>query len=243
MNTPLNSKVIVRMTLALCLLFLVQLQFTASASGDNSKLGVNHTAWLSLLNKDIGTIGTLADRNPVLQVYVNTILDNRYYASIWANIPLDPHNRSQSTEFDFSVGYVQQFNGYRLDYSVALFDLENPSIGDLDNDILTTRFRVDKGNKYFEVSHYEGINARDGWLAAMGYKFNLSENVSLSSNLSYTSGPFNFDRIAFIHSKLSYQRRKSSITYFAEFIDQVYRENPLDPRRSTLLFGIKSNFL
>lgn len=244
----IRSKNINTKTQFLAFLFgiVMQFNFASIAMSESPKplgeFGVSHTAWLSLLNKDIGTIGTLADKNPVIQVYINSMFENRFYASLWANIPLDPHNRSRSTEFDFSVGYVKHYDEYRFDFSVALFDLENPSIGDLESDIFTTKFRVDKNRQYFEISHYEGIGARDGWLAAIGHQYDIGENFSLSSNLSYTSGPFNFDTVAFVHSKLTYQPRKSRIAYFLEFTDQLYRENPLDPRRSALLFGVRNNF-
>ncbi len=216
----------------------------AEVSDHNGKglPNIDHSGWLSFLSKDIGTIGTLADRNPVMQVYINSTFDNRIYTSLWANIPLDPSNESRSTEFDFSVGYVFQSGDYKYDFSLALFDLQNPSIGDFDNDIITTKFRVDRKNVHFEISHYEGINAQNGWLTAVGYHHSFSERLSLSSTVSYTTGPFNFDAVAFFHTKMTYKFKTGKMAYFAEFVDQLYRENPLDPRRSTMLLGVRRDF-
>ncbi|MBL4670804.1 MAG: hypothetical protein JKX81_00990 [Arenicella sp.] len=221
---------------------LISSDIGASTDLSNGQ-NIQHTGWLSLLNKDIGTIGTLADRSPVMQVYVNSVFDDKFYTSLWANIPLDSDNRSRSTEFDLSLGYIKKYNDYTLDFSVALFDIENPSIGDFENDILTTRFRVDKNNNYFEISHYEGMSAENGWLAAIGNTVKVSDALILYSNLSYTSEPFNFGTVAFVHSKLAYSPVNNGMVYFAEFTDQLYRENPSDPRRSALLFGIRYDFL
>jgi hypothetical protein len=87
------------------------------------------------------------------------------------------------------------------------------------------------------------MDAEDGWLAAIGNTFKVSDVLILYSNLSYTSGPFDFDAVAFVHSKLAYRPINNGMVYFAEFTDQLYRENPLDPRRSALLFGIRYDFL
>jgi len=216
---------------------------TSSFNNDDYQpRNINTTGWVSVLNRDIGTIGTLADNNPVLQVYGATTFKSGFYTSLWANIPLDSDNKYRSTELDLAIGASKTYSGYTFDFSLAVFDIENPDFGDLNNDIVTTRFRVDKANNYFEMSFYEGMGARDGWLTAIGNSFSFNDSLSLSSSINYTSGPFTFKNVVFLKAMLHYTPRTHVISYFVEVTDQLYRQDPDDPRKFVFLSGLRYSY-
>jgi len=204
--------------------------------------GIDYTAQLSIKSQYLGKLGVTVDDHAVLQPYLEVNSDSGWRGSVWLNIPLNGGNPKRSLEIESSVGYRHQLAGWNWDWSLTLFDIQNPRVLDFSGDVLGPRLMLSRRNWYLEVIHAEADNAENGHLLGGGGQWQLARGLNLQTSLSYVDGPFHFDPIIYSKVKVIWSLRMSGVDVFVEALNILQEQNISEPRSDQIAMGISFTY-
>lgn len=204
--------------------------------------GAEYIAQLSIKNQYLNKLGAVFDDHPVLQPYLEVNSDSGWYGSLWLNIPLSPGNPKRSLEINPSVGYSHQLAGWNLDWSLTLFDNQNPGILDFSGDVLGPKLILSRQNWFLEVIHAEAANADNGHLLGGGGQWQLTQNLNLQASLSYVDGPFNFEPIVYSKVKAIWSLPISGFDVFFEALNILQEQDVSESRSDQIAVGISFTY-
>lgn len=204
--------------------------------------GYEYVAQLSIKNQYLNKLGAVFDDHAVLQPYLEVKSDSGWYGSLWLNIPLDEGNPKRSLEINPSVGYRHQLAGWNWDWSLTLFDNQNPGILDFSGDVLGPKLLLSRGNWYLEVIHAEAANAKNGHLLGGGGQWQLARDLNLQASLSYVDGPFNFEPIIYSKVKAIWSLPMPGFDVFFEALNILQEQNINESRSDQIAVGISFTY-
>jgi len=204
--------------------------------------GNEYIAQLSLKNQYLNKLGVIFDDQAVLQPYLEVNSDSGWYGSLWLNIPLDEGNPKRSLEINPSIGYSHQLAGWNWDWSLTLFDNQNPRILDFSGDVLGPKLILSRGNWYLEVIHAEADKAENGHLLGGGGQWQLAHDLNLHASLSYVDGPFNFGPIVYSKVKATWSLPVSGFDVFVEALNILQEQNISESRSDQIAVGISFTY-
>jgi len=192
---------------------------------------------LGLKKTYISTLGVTIDDGLLVQPSVTYTNENGVYGYLWFNLPADTENEHNSYEFEPSIGFNWRVDDMLFDTSFILFDFENPDVFDFNNDVLGTRFRMDKSPFYIETIHYSSHNNRDGLIGIIGAEHTINDQFSLSYNLAKSKGPLHFEDMTFSKVKATYKVSGYPLTLFIERLF-IFERQADEFREETTSFGL-----
>ena len=185
--------------------------------------------------------GFEADKNPVIQLSLDTECEGGVYGNMWANVPVT--DEFPSEELNFTIGKVWEVLDGELDTSVAYFDISNPDLLDFKGDIISPSAAFSKEHWYAMVN---GYLAKDGNGVALelGLKdeFRVGDfEVSVNTGPRFVSGPFDAPEIAYLNSGMSVSHVDlPQVSVGAEAIT-ILDKSREDDRDSALALGLHYN--
>lgn len=204
--------------------------------------GITYAAQLSVKSQYLGKLGTTVDDRVVLQPYLEVNHDSGWYGYLWLNIPLSDGNPKRSLEIEPSAGYRHQLWGWKWDWSLTLFDIQNPGLLDFSGDILGPKLMLSRRNWYLEVLHYEAEGAENGYLLGGGGNWQLARGLNLQASLSYVDGPFHFEPIVYGKVKAIWSLPTYGVDVFVEALEILQEQNIGESRRDQIAVGLSFTY-
>ncbi|MET1256875.1 hypothetical protein [Aliikangiella maris] len=232
LDTLANKLMIKGSFYGLCLLI-----YSTSPCADD----MEYTTVLTYKTKYLAKIGATVDTN-VFQPYFEAKSKSGFYSSLWLNIPLEHGNPNKSIEVEPSIGYISHFEGWTLNTSLTLFDIENPDTLDFDGDMIGSKIRVENSMMYFEVLHYTADDNNNGLLSEIGTELKFFEKEKIFVNLSYVDGPLHFKPIIFSKVKLVRPIDNSNFSFSLELLNVIDKKSSQDVRKDGVSLGISYAF-
>lgn len=222
-----------------CIGLLLGLLLSASVSWAEE---FDYTAQLSIKNQYLGKLGVTVDDHPVLQPYLAVNSDSGWYGSLWLNVPLNAGNPKRSLEIESSVGFRHQLAGWNWDWSLTLFDIQNPGVFDFSGDVLGPRLLLSRRNWFLEAIHAEAANTRNGQLFGGGGQWQLARDLTLQTSLSYVDGPFSLEPIVYSKAKVIWSLPLSGVDVFIEALNILQEQNRRESRSDQIAMGISFTY-
>lgn len=204
--------------------------------------GFDFTAQLSIKNQYLGKLGVTVDDHPVLQPFLAVNSDSGWYGSLWLNIPLNKGNPKRSVEIEPTVGFRHQLAGWNWDWSLTLYDIQNPGLLDFSGDVVGPRLMLSRSSWYLEMVHAEADKANNGSLLGAGGQWQLASSLNLQASLNYVDGPFSLEPIVYSKVKVIWSLPISEVNVFFEAQNILQEQNRNETRRDQVAVGVSFTY-
>lgn len=217
------------------LALLIGLLLCASESWSQD---TNYASQISIKSQYLGKLGTIVDDRVVLQPYLEINHDSGWYGNLWINIPLSDGNPNRSMEIEPTAGYRYELGDWKWNWSLTLFDIQNPGLLDFSGDVLGPRLMLSRSNWYLEALHYEADGAENGSLFGSGVNWQLDRGFEIQASLNYVDGPFHYEPIVYGKVKVIWSSPTYGVDLFVELLDIVQEQNLGESRRDQIAVGL-----
>ena len=204
--------------------------------------GFTSAVQLSVKSQYLGSLGSAVDDNAVLQPYLEINHDSGWHGYLWLNIPLSDGNPNRALEIEPSIGYRHQLSGWNWDWTLTLFDIQNPGVFDFSGDVLGPKLTLSRRNWYLQYLHYVADAAENGQLIGGGRNWQLGRDLKIESSLSYVDGPFHFEPIVYGKMKAIWSLPKYGVDLFVEALDILQEQDRDESRGGQIAVGISFNY-